>query len=78
MQTNTILVLAGSGVACAGFAWNRKWLPSLGYFFYFAYALFDKVFPSVLPEELVTSFAFIFFALALVFCWQAFSRKRAA
>lgn len=78
MQFTTILSLAGSGLACAAFAWRRQWVISLGYFFYLAYTVFDKVFPSVLPEDVVTSFAVIFFSLALVFCWQTFSRKRPA
>lgn len=78
MQTTTIVSLVASGVACAAFAWGRKWIISLGYLFSLAYTLFDKVFPSVLPEEVVISFSFIFFALALVFCWQTFSRRRTA
>jgi hypothetical protein len=78
MQTTTIVSLIGSGIACSAFAWRRQWIISLGYFFSLAYTIFDKVFPSVLPEEVVISFSFIFFALALVFCWQTFSRKRTA
>jgi phosphotransferase system glucose/maltose/N-acetylglucosamine-specific IIC component len=50
---------------------------SLAWLFSLAYTVFDKVFPAVLPEPLVTSFSFLFLALVLLFFWQSFSRKRA-
>jgi hypothetical protein len=49
---------------------------ALAWFFSLAYTVFDKVFPAVLPEQLVTAFSLIFLALVLIFCWQNFSRKR--
>lgn len=78
MQTTTILSLVASSVACAAFAARRQWVLSVAYAFSLAYTVFDKVFPSVLPEEVVTSFSVIFFVLALVFCCQIFYRKIAA
>jgi hypothetical protein len=77
MQFTTVLSLLGAGVASAAFAWQRQWTMSLAWLFSLAYTVFDKVFPAVLPEPLVTSFSFLFLALVLLFCWQSFSRKRA-
>jgi hypothetical protein len=76
MQIATILSLIGAGVAGVGFAWHRQWAMSLAWLFSLAYTVFGKVFPSVLPETLVTSFSFLFLALVLLFCWQNLSRKR--
>ena len=67
--------LTAYGVGVAAFAGQRQWVMSLAWFFSLAYTFFDKVFPSALPEHLVTSFSFIFLVLVLLFCWQNFSRK---
>jgi hypothetical protein len=75
MQTTTILSLVASGVACTAFAVRKQWVLSVAYVFSLAYTVFDKVFPSVLPEEVVTSFSVIFFVLALVFCCHIFYRR---
>lgn len=76
MQIGVILSLTGAGVAGMAFAWRRQWAMSIAWLFSFAYTLFDKLFPSALPEPIVTSFSFVFLALVLLFCWQSFSRKR--
>jgi hypothetical protein len=76
MLITTMMSLVGAGVAGAASAWNRQWLPAMVWFFSLAYTIFDKVYPSVLPEPVVTGFAFISLVLALLFCWQVFSRKR--
>lgn len=74
MQITTIVCLVGAVMASAGFAWQRQWVMSLASSL--AYTVFDKVFPFVFPEQVVTSFSFVFGALVLLFCWQKFSRKR--
>lgn len=76
MQIATILSLVGAVMAGAAFAWRKQWIMSLAWFFSLAYTVFDKVFPAVLPEQLVTAFSFVFLALVLIFCWQNFSHKR--
>lgn len=76
MQIATTLSLVCAGVAIPLFAWQRKWVMSLALLFSLASTVFGKVFPSVLPEYLVTSFSFVFFALVLLFCWQNFSQKK--
>jgi hypothetical protein len=75
MQIATILSLIGAGIAAVAFAWHRQWVISLAWLFSLAYTVFDKVFPSVLPEPMVTSFSFLFLTLVLLFCWRNFSRK---
>lgn len=74
----TILSIVGAFGAGAAFAYRKQWLMSLAWFFSLAYTILDKVFPSVLPENLVTSFSFIFLILVLIFCWQTFPRKKVA
>lgn len=76
MHIITILGIVGSVLAGAGFARNRQWVPSLAMAFLLAHIFFNEIFPSVLPEQLVVAFDFIFFALTLVFAWQRFSRKK--
>jgi uncharacterized membrane protein len=76
MQIGTILGIVGSSMALAGFTWRKQWVPALAMLFWLAYLVFDKVFPAILPEQLVTGFSFVFLALALIFCWQVFSRKK--
>jgi hypothetical protein len=76
MHIATIFSLGGALAAGVAFAWRKQWLMSLAWFFSLAYTVFDKVFPSVLPADLVTSFSFLFLALVLMSCWQNLSRKR--
>jgi len=76
MHFATMLSIAGSTVAVASFAWKKQWLPSLIFAFSLSYTIFDKVSPALLPEPLVTGLSFISLALAMIFCWQTFSRKR--
>jgi ABC-type uncharacterized transport system permease subunit len=76
MHIATILSIVGGVVAVAAFAWRKQWVMSLAFFFSLCYTVFDKVFPAVLPEYLVTAFSFVFLVLVLIFCWQSFSRKR--
>jgi hypothetical protein len=71
-----MLSIVGSAFAMAVFAWQKQWLPSLIFAFSLSYTVFDKVFPSLLPDYLVTGFSVFSLALALIFCWQVFSRKR--
>ena len=78
MHVTSMISIAASAVAMAAFAWQKQWLPSSIYAFSLSYAIFDKVFPALLPEALVTGFAVISLVLALIFCWKIFSRKRAA
>lgn len=76
MHFATMLSIVGSAVAMAGFAWQKQWLPSLIFAFSLSYTIFDKVFPALLPEHLVTGLSVLSLALALIFCWQIFSRKK--
>lgn len=76
MDFATKLSIVGLTVAVASLAWQKQWLPSLIFVFSLGYTIFDKVFPSLLPEPLVTGLPCISLALALIFCWQTFSRKR--
>ncbi|MYM85462.1 hypothetical protein GTP44_26475 [Duganella sp. FT50W] len=76
MQIGTILGIFGSSLALAGCVWRKQWVAALAMLFWLAYIVFDKVFPSILPEHLVTGFSFVFLALALIFCWQVYFRKR--
>jgi hypothetical protein len=78
MHIATILSIVGAFGAGSAFAYRKQWLMSLAWFFSLAYTIFDKVFPSVLPENLVISFSFIFLILVLIFCWQTFPRKKVA
>ncbi|MBC3810701.1 hypothetical protein [Undibacterium aquatile] len=78
MQIATILILVGTVIASAAYAWRKQWVLSLAWFFSLAYTIFDKVFPFVLPEHLVTAFPSAFLALVLISCWQNFSRKKGA
>ncbi|NVM75303.1 hypothetical protein FHW83_001083 [Duganella sp. SG902] len=76
MQIGTMISIVGSAMALAAFAWQKQWLPSLFFAFSLSYTIFDKVFPGLLPDYLVTGLSVISLALALFFCWQVFSRKR--
>ncbi|MYM36418.1 hypothetical protein GTP38_18990 [Duganella sp. FT94W] len=76
MHFATMLSIVASTVAVATFAWQKQWLPSLIFAFSLSYTIFDKVFPALLPEPLVTGLSFISLVLAMIFCWQTFSRKR--
>ncbi|MFC0169908.1 hypothetical protein ACFFKC_17635 [Pseudoduganella danionis] len=76
MQFATILGIAGCSVAMVSFAWHKKWLPALAYAFGLSYIIFDKVYPSLLPDYLVIGFSVTFLALALIFCWQAYSSRK--
>ncbi len=76
MHFATILGIAGSTVAIMCFAWQKKWLPTLAYAFALSYIIFDKVYPSVLPDYLVIGIAAMFLVLALIFCWQAYSSRK--
>ena len=76
MQIITIVSLVGAVLASAGFALQRQLVMSLAWLFSLAYTVFDKVFPSVFPENVVTSLSLIFGALVLLYCWQQFSGKR--
>lgn len=76
MHVTTMLSIVGSTVAMAGFAWQKQWLPSLIFAFSLSYTVFDKVFPTLLPECFVTGLSVVSLALAVIFCWQIFSRKR--
>lgn len=76
MHVGTMLSIVGSGVAMAMFTWRKQWLPSLIYAFLLSYTIFDKVFPALLPEYVVTGFSFLSLALAIIFCWQIFSHRR--
>jgi hypothetical protein len=71
-----MLSIAGSTVAMVSFAWQKQWLPSLIFAFSLSYTIFDKVFPNLLPEHVVTGLSVISLGLAMIFCWQTFSRKR--
>ena len=76
MDFATKLSIVGLTVAVASFAWQKQWRPLLIFAFSLGYTIFDKVFPSLLPEPLVTGLSCISLALAIIFCWQTFSRKR--
>lgn len=76
MHFATMLSILGSTIAVAAFAWQKQWLPSLVFSFSLSYTIFDKVFQAVLPESFVTGLSFISLVLAMIFCWQTFSRKR--
>lgn len=76
MHFATILGIAGCSIAMVSFAWQKKWLPSLAYVFGLSYLIFDKVYPSLLPDYLVLGFSVAFLVLALIFFWQAFSSRR--
>jgi len=76
MHIGTMLSIVGSAVATAGFAWQKQWLPALIFAFSLSYTIFDKVFPALLPEHLVTGFSVLSLVLALIFCWQIFSRRK--
>lgn len=76
MHVGTMLSIVGSGVAMAMFTWRKQWLPSLIYAFLLSYTIFDKVFPALLPEYVVTGFSILSLVLALFFCWQIFSHRR--
>jgi hypothetical protein len=76
MQFATMLSIVGSGIAMAGFAWQKQWLLSLIFALSLSYTVFDKVFPALLPEYFVTALPVISLFLALIFCWKTFSRKR--
>jgi hypothetical protein len=76
MHLVTILGVAGCALAMVSFAWQKKWLPSLAYAFGLSYFIFDKVYPSLLPDYLVLGFSVAFLVLALIFCWQSFSSRR--
>lgn len=78
MQIGTTLSLVGAGVAIPLFTWQRKWILLLAWLFSLASTVFGKVFPSVLPEYLVTSFFFGFFALVLIHYWWYFFIKESA
>lgn len=71
-----MLNLGGALVAGVAFAWNRQWLMSVVWCFSLAYIIFDKIYPSVLPETLVVSFAVVFLALVLISYWQTFLAKK--
>lgn len=77
MQFATILGIVCSIGAGTFFAWRKRWVPSLAMWSWLACIVFDKVFPSVLPEQLVTAFSAIFLILASIYCWQSFSSRRA-
>jgi hypothetical protein len=76
MHFATILGVVSFTVAMVSFAWQKKWLPSLAYAFGLVYVLFDKVYPSLLPDYLVIGFSVTFLILALIFCWQAFAGRK--
>lgn len=76
MQIGVIISLSGAGIAALVFARQKQWAISIGYFFLLAYTVFDKIFPSALPESLVTSFSFVFFVLAVFFSWQCITRAK--
>ena len=76
MHFATMLSIVGSTIAMASFAWQKQWLPSLIFAFSLSYTIFDKIFPALLPEHLVTGLSVISLALAMIFCRQIFSRKR--
>lgn len=76
MHFATILGIVGCAVAMVSFAWQKKWLPSLAYACGLSYMIFDKVYPSLLPDYLVIGFSVAFLVLALIFCWQAFFGRR--
>lgn len=76
MHFATILGITGNAVAMICFAWQKKWLPSLIYTFGLSYIIFDKVYPSVLPDYLVLGFSVTSLVLALTFCWQAYSSRK--
>ena len=76
MSIGVILGLIGASLGVIAFARRRQWVMSIAWLFSLAYTIFDKVFPSVLPESVVTSFSCVFLALVLLFCWQSFARQR--
>lgn len=76
MHVATIISVVGSAFAMVVFAWQKLWLLSLVFAFGLAYTIFDKIYPTILPEHLVTGFSVCSLISALVFCWQTFSRKR--
>ena len=76
MHFATILGIVSCTIAMVSFGWQKKWLSSLMYTFGLSYVIFDKVYPSLLPDYLVTGFSVVFLVLALIFCWQVFSSRR--
>lgn len=77
MQLNTLLILIGSTLALSFAAWARQWLFAIAIAFSGAYTFFDKVFPTVLPQVIVSSFLYIFLALVVFQLLRLFSdRKR--
>jgi hypothetical protein len=57
-------------------AWMRQWILSLAFAFSAAYTIFDKVYPGVLPDNVVTSFSVMFLALALLQIYLQLRRRR--
>lgn len=78
MHVATMLSIVGSAVAMAGFAWQKQWLPSLIFAFSLSYTIFDKVFPALLPEHLVTGLSVLSLALALIFAGRFFLAKESS
>lgn len=76
MQVATMLSLVGASVGVIAYALTRQRVMALAWLFSLAYTVFDKVFPSALPEPVVTGFAGVFLVLTLVFCWQSWWRSR--
>ncbi len=74
MQFGTVLGLVGATVALCGFAWIRQWMMALACLFSLAYTVFGKVFPALLPELLVTSFALVFLGLVLLHFYRSIPR----
>ena len=66
-----IAALLGTGI----FAWRRQWVLSLAWSFSLAYTIFSKLYPTVLPEQVVTLFSVVFLALVLLSCFQTFRSR---
>lgn len=74
MQFGTVLGLVGASAALCGFAWLRYRIMTLACLFSLAYTVFDKVFPTILPQFLVTLFPLTFLALVLFHFYQSIPR----
>lgn len=64
MSFITILILLTTLVSALSTAWGRQWVMAAAMAMLFAYHLFDKVYPAVLPPAVVLSFAVAGFLLA--------------
>lgn len=77
MEIFTVISLVGAPLCIGAYAWQRQWVMSLGWVFHLAHTIFSKVFPTVLPELVVTTFSILFVGLVLIYAFQTFLAREA-